>query len=436
MNHAELGIIVLDDLSFYLTVYTILVVFYLLLYRKIYWGIFDPMIWTVINMSGGAFCVFFLYSQENLTPFYKWSFITTELALFISITLSRYLPSLDFSNIFPKRETNGIQIKITEFDVFVYLIGSVYIICEIASFMIIGIVLFDEDVNHISAFADHGILMAFITSFRLLCPFALFYKHLVLNEKFNYFDILCWIFAGFGILTTGSKSAILIFFFQYFIIKLPLILSGKSKPIKISVPAILGLVCFPVLVIAVGSGASTMIAIQSVFIRLLSSGDVFLLGYNDYAMGVITEKSFLNYAFYPGWGTVLKNLGFNFVPPQAIGADILNYYYGKTDGGPNGRYNYIALHFFGFWGAIPYAAVVGLFVGIIRNAIWMLDPDKISYFGYILITLLIYLSNLLIDDINIFSNYNFWRVFFLVLSYVITKIIYLIIKKRIVSLST
>ncbi|WP_221394285.1 hypothetical protein [Dyadobacter sp. NIV53] len=435
MNHAQLALTVLDDLSFYVTIYVILVALYMVLYRKMYWGLFDPLVWTVTSMAGGAFCVFFLSHQMQLDPLYKWSFLTTEVALFTGLVVARYIPPIRLDFVSQPEVVPGEENIITEFDIFTWVIGTMYIGCEIVSFMVVGIVLFDEGANHLSAFAEHGILMAFITSYRMLCPLVLFYKMLILKQKFNLFDIICWFFAAFGILTTGSKGAILIFIFQYFMMQFPLIYQGKIKPLKISGIFILVLACFPVLVLSITSGADAMGAVQGVFIRLLSSGDIFLLGYNDAVMASITEKSFLNYAFYPGWGTVLKNLGFDFTPPQAIGADILNYHYGRTDGGPTSRYNYVALHFLGFWGAIIYSGFIGTFIGVIRNSFKTLDPTRISYFGYILVTLIVYVSNILIDDINIFMNYVFWRTSFLTLSYLASKIIFLIIKNRASSLS-
>jgi hypothetical protein len=430
MNHAELAIDVMDNMPFYLTVYLILVIFYLTIYRKTYWGIFDPMILTVVSMAGGAFCVFFLYNNGNLSPNYQWSFITTEIALFTGLAIASYLPAINFETFFSNKHNKIEESGITEFDIFTWIIGCIYIVCEIISFLTIGIVLFEEDVNHLSAFANHGILMAFITSFRMLCPLVLFYKWLILKRKFSPFDILCFLFAAFGILTTGAKSAILQFVFQYFIIQFPLIYQKKIKPIKLSFPLILTLALFPVVVVLITSGADASGALFAVVIRLLASGDVFLLGYNDAVMGSITEKSFLKYALYPGWGTVLKNLGFNITPPEAIGADILNFHYGRTDGGPNSRYNYVALYFLGFWGAILYSGFIGTFIGLIRNSFKILDYSKVNYYGYLFLTLTVYLSPTLIDDINIFANYIFWRIFFLTATYVMAKLCFLIIRNR------
>ena len=435
MNHAQLAITVLDDLTFYLILYLSLLLGYLVLYRKIYWGLSDPMIWTVTNMTGGAFCVFFLYEQDQLAPLYKWSFLTTELALFLGLYLSRYIPVINFGAIFQSEPSELTEDQISEFDVFTWIIGIAYILCEIASIMTVGIVLFEDDVNHVTAFENHGILMAFITSFRFLCPLVLFYKILIRKQKLNYFDIICWFFAVFGLLTTGAKGAILVFFFQYFMLQFPLIYQGKAKPIKMSWPIILGIAAFPVVIISITRGGDTTEAVTGIFIRLLSSGDIFLLGYNDDAMNAITEKSFLKYLFYPGWGTILKNLGFNVSTPQGIGPDLLNYHYNRTNGGPNSRYNYMALHFLGFWGAIIYAAFIGTAIGVVRNNFRNLDVSRINYISYLFLTIIAYFSNLLIDDSMMFSNYIFWRPFFLFLCYLLTKTVCLIIKNRIIELS-
>lgn len=435
MNHAQLAVTVLDNLSFYLILYLSLLLGYLVLYRKIYWGLFDPMIWTVTSMAGGAFCVCFLYFQDELAPLYKWSFLTTEIALFLGLYLSRYIPVINLGGIFNSESSELIENQISEFDVFTWVIGVAYMLCEIASIMTVGIVLFEDDVTHLSAFENHGILMAFITSFRLLCPLMLFYKMLIRKQKFNYFDITCWVFVAIGVLTAGSKGAILVFVFQYFMIQLPLIYQGKVKPIKMSWPFILCLAAFPVMVVAITGGGDATEAVTGVFIRLLASGDVFLLGYNDDAMSSLNEKSFFKYLFYPGWGTILKNLGFNITPPDVIGTDIQNYHYGKTDGGPNSRYNYVALHFLGFWGAIIYSGFIGTAIGVVRNNFRNLDVSRINYFGYLFLTLIAYLSNLIIDDSIVFANYIFWRLFFLILCYIVTKIVFLIIKNRIIELS-
>jgi len=146
------------------------------------------------------------------------------------------------------------------------------------------------------------------------------------------------------------------------------------------------------------------------------------------------ETSFLKYLFYPGWGTILKNLGFNIVPPEPIGVDVFAYYSNRRTSGANGRYNYLAYHFFGLWGGILYSLIIGLVVGYLRQIFVKFNPSSASYFGYILMLVLIGASTRLIDDLLLFGNVAFWGVFFLIACCVGAKVLHLVLKALVVPL--
>ncbi len=44
--------------------------------------------------------------------------------------------------------------------------------------------------------------------------------------------------------------------------------------------------------------------------RLIGSGDIFVMGYNDDVIRHISANSSLQYILYPGWGSILKTIGF------------------------------------------------------------------------------------------------------------------------------
>lgn len=417
---------IVDNWLKYGLIYGLIVCAYLILYKKINWGLFDPMFFTTLNMAGGAFCVYFLYSDDALKPVYGWSFIGTEIALFCGLHLASLIPTLRFGS--TKDLLQGPVDYITEFDLFCFIVCIAYVIVEIINLKTVGIVLLDEENNHVSAYGDHGIVRAFLVSFRSLVTLTLYYKMLILRRRLNAFELFICLVVLLDLATTGSKGALVTFFVSYFLMTYPLILHGKMKPRKISLPLILLLGAFPIVVVMISVGASADSAVQQVALRFMASGDIFLLGYYDDVLASVQETSFFKYAFYPGWGTILKNLGFNIIPPESIGVDVFAFYSGRRTSGANGRYNYLAYHFFGLWGGILYALIIGLLVGYIRQIFLTFNPYGVGYFGFLSIVVLMSSSTRLIDDLLLFGNTFFWAMFFLIFCFIGTKILHLILK--------
>lgn len=417
---------ILDNWLKYGTIYAVIICVYLLIYRKIYWGIFDPMFFTTLNLAASAFCVYFLYADDKLKPVYGWSFIGTEIALFLGLLIGSAVPALHMGRQREKLVTNGKGI--TEFDLFVFIVCIAYVIVEAINLKTVGIVLLDTENNHVSAYGGHGIIRAFLVSFRTLVILTLYYKTLVSKQRLNAFEIFICLILLVDLATSGSKGGIVTFFALYFLTTYPLMLHGHIKKIKISWPLLLILAAFPIGVVMISVGADASSAVQQVALRLMASGDIFLLGYYDDVFASIQESSFFKYAFYPGWGTILKNLGFDIVPPEPIGVDVFEFYSNRRTSGANGRYNYLAYHFFGLWGGFVYALIIGIIVGYIRKLYTKLDPSKVGYFGFIFMVTLISCSSRLIDDILLFGNTSFWALFFLIWCCIGAKTLHLVLR--------
>ncbi|MCF2491099.1 O-antigen polymerase [Dyadobacter sp. CY347] len=408
--------------------YALFMALYLILFYKSYWGIFDRMFFSVINEVGGAFCVWLLWYRQSLKPEFGWSFIFTDLALVTGLIIARQIPivKLESAKVGDVRQrVDGIS----EFDTFLFVVSVGYVIVEMLSMATIGFVLLNRAENHASAFSEHGILRAFVSSFRFLLIMVLFYKKVVLNRNWSLMDIFCSVFLLIGVLTSGAKAAILSFVFIYFMVSYPLIHSNQIKKIKISPMLALVLGSFPILVLMISVRTNAVTALQQVYVRLLASGDIFLLGYYDDVMNYIKETSFFRYAFYPGWGSVLKNLGFTIQAPRPLGAYIFEYYTKATmGGGPNARHNYLGLYFFGFYGSILYSFIIGLIIGYVRNSFKSVNALKSSYFIYFFFLILAYYMPYMIDDLNLFANSIFWTNLFFCLSFVVAKIIHSVMK--------
>jgi hypothetical protein len=417
---------ILDNWFYYGAIYAGFLCFYLFLYRKIYWGILDPLLLTVINLTGGAFCVYFLYSDGGLKPIYGWSFVGTEIALFLGLTIAAYIPVVKLGGNTNKVEspTQGIS----EFDIFLFVLCIAYVLVELINLKTVGIVLLNKEENHVSAYEGHGIVRAFLLSYRTLVIMSLYYKVIYLKKRFSLFELFICFVLLLDIATSGSKSAIVVFFVTYFLITYPMVVQGRMSTIKLSLPLIILLLGFPVAIVMISVGADASSAIQQVGLRLMASGDIFLLGYYDDVMDSIQESSFFKYAFYPGWGTILKNLGFEITPPEPIGVDVFAFYSGRRTSGANGRYNYLAYHFFGLWGGIIYALIIGLLVGYLRSMFKNLNPLNMNYYSFLFMVVLISCSTRLIDDILLFGNTSFWALLFLTVSYVVAKILYMVLQ--------
>ncbi len=417
---------ILDNWLYYGAIYVGFLCFYLFLYRKIYWGILDPLLLTVVNLTGGAFCVYFLYSDQTLKPIYGWSFIGTEIALFLGITIASLIPVVKLGG-----NTNKVEIPthgISEFDIFCFVICIAYVLVEAINLKTVGVVLLNTEENHVSVYQGHGIIRAFVSSYRTLVIMSLYYKIIYLKQRFSLFELFICFVLLVDIATTGSKSAIVVFFVTYFLMTYPMVVQGRMKTIKLSLPLMIVLLSFPVAIVMISVGADASSAIQQVGLRLMASGDIFLLGYYDDVMETIQETSFFKYAFYPGWGTILKNLGFEITPPEPIGVDVFAFYTNRRTSGANGRYNYLAYHFFGLWGGIIYALVIGLLVGYLRNMYKNMNPLNMNYYGFLFMVVLLSCSTRLIDDLLLFGNTSFWALLFLTVSYVVAKLLYMVLQ--------
>ncbi|QRR03393.1 hypothetical protein [Dyadobacter sandarakinus] len=429
MRASELFSLLFDNLQLFTIVYGAFLLLYFVVYKKAYWGILDPMFLTVINFAGGAFCVWLLWYMDTLKPEYGLSFIYTEIAILAGMIVSHQLPVLKVYNDKIPEFKPDEQVGTDEFEVFVFLVCCFYIVFEIVSLATVGLVIVSDSESHVTAFSDHSVLRVFISSFRSLAIVSLFYKRIVRGKKWNMLEVLTLMLLLVGVLSSGAKGAIVIFIHSYFILTFPMIRTGKMQKIKLSLPVILLIASFPVAVLIIKVGAGAESALQQLYLRFMSSGDVFLLGYYENVMNSITETSFFKYAFYPGWGTVLKNLGFDITPPRLIGSDIFEYYTNMTSGGgPNARHNFIAYYFFGLYGGIGYSFCVGLFVGYMRNIYKYVHPFKMSYATYLFFALIALKVPTLIDDINVYSNFIFWTILFLFVCYILAKVIFLILQ--------
>jgi hypothetical protein len=397
------------------------VLLYLVLFRKQIWSIFDPLCINVISMGGAAFCVY--YMQNYITSKYMCSFIATE----ISVVTGIFLAYFKFSN---NTITNTTTYKIADkgfIDIFLYLSGSFFVIMQIISFSEIGIVLFREGVNHVSAYDGYGPIKALLTASRPVFIITLLYKYFY--YKLSILDKFLGVFYIITLMLSGSKSAILqpiiiFYILNYYFYKMGIVAKAKVK-IKWLIP--IGM--FPIIVLMITSNVDLKRASILFIARIIGSGDVFVMGYNDEVINSFSKESLFNYIFYPGFGSILKNLGFPIIPPQPLGPQIYEYYTGLTTSGPNTRLNYLGFVFLGPYWSTLFSFICGFIIGYIRSRFTAKYRNYLNLMLYVLIYC--YIVGL-IGDIQVFMNFFIWSAIVCIIIYFISDIIYTFLKIKII----
>ncbi|WP_419801107.1 O-antigen polymerase [Mucilaginibacter sp.] len=422
MEFGEFFILIYQDLYFYGTIYLLFLLLYFFIFKNEIWGILDPLLLETISMGSAAFCVFVLAYLNSIKYKYLFSFVATELGLIIGIKISKYLPKIIFKNpIFKNQNPNS-------FAIFLFITEILSLTMEIISLVTIGIVVLNENINHVSAYEGFGIIKAFLFSSRSILFTSLIYKKFHLKKKYSIFDIICFIIMFLGTVTNGSKSAILSFFSIYFISIYPDVYNGIRRKLKINFLLILAIVSFPLLVITLTSNRNLLSSLLALFGRFVASGDVFVLGYNDAVLKHIKESSFFRYVFYPGFGTILKTIGISITPPSIIGYDINEYWYNNREVGPNARHNYLGLVFFGYYWSILYSSLLGFIFGYARKLYKNSNPAKQNYAVHIFLVLFILYAFTIITDINVFLNNIFWITALIIIIFGMSKVFFHIIK--------
>jgi hypothetical protein len=155
--------------------------------------------------------------------------------------------------------------------------------------------------------------------------------------------------------------------------------------------------------------------------RLLASGDVFVMGYNDSVIHSFSNNSFFEYIFYPGFGNILKNLGFPITSPPVLGGQIYEYYRGVNTAGPNARHNYVGLVFLGPYLSIFFSFFSGAIIGYVRGK--YISKNR-NFFNLLLYTITYYWIVSLITDVNMFMSFFVWAIIVFLLVYFLSNIAY------------
>lgn len=406
---------ILEQWYLHLPLLIVFIILYLIVFKKAIWGIFDPLFVTVIMMGGAAFAVFVLWLNNWADAKYLISFLFTEICFVTGFLVS--------TNFFSRQATShnihNININRNFLNVFSLIVNLIAIVLQFYIFSQVGIGLFKEGVNHVSIYDGFGFLKAFQGGIATIVFISFFYKKKI--AVLNCLDYVVFALLLSAVILSGSKSGVLKPVLIFFVIEYYFHRKIGSAVTHIKWYNLLVLCAFPLLVIIILDNVDILQAIILFGARLIGSGDIFVMGYNDDVIRHISADSSIRYLFYPGWGSILKTIGFSITPPVVIGVDIYNYYYNAADAGPNARLNFLTYYFWGTFCGSFICFVIGYYIGYFRYKYGRYKHNMFVFF----VSTILYINILsIVSDINIFLNDFFWTCAVFIIFYFIAQLVY------------
>ncbi|WKL45993.1 hypothetical protein Q1W71_13600 [Flavobacterium pectinovorum] len=420
MELAQFAQIVLDDFVLYIIVFIAFFLLYRFFFLKnTFVNIIDSFLIEAITSAGSATTIFVMWYNNSIQNKFLFSFITTELAIFLGI---------NFFFIFKKKTTtktqslffNDFQKKYFYF--FFYVTSVFFVLVQLIIFKTIGVTLLstEEGINHVNAFDGLGVFFDVSLVIKPIFATVLFMKRKIFN-RFTTIDYFLIFFLILSSIASGSKSSFMVLFTCYAFVEYKFATLENKEVKKIPKKYLIIFFSSILFIITIGSfGGGDISAVTKLFERVLFSGDIFLLGYNDEAIRYVTmdNKNAFSFIFYPFYGKFLKLIGIDLTPTN-IGVGLYDFTYGITSSGSTPRHNYLSLLFFGEKFGWILSLLIGLFIGFIRFVIYEFKSVKSVTFN-IFIILVASITPFCITDIYLFNMMLFMIIILFLLIVIIS----------------
>lgn len=382
MNNYEFYAVALDNINFFLILIVSSLLVHYLIFRYQVPSILDPYFLAVVS---SAFCmadVFLLYFTDHTTSYVFSNYIFTQLSFFLGLFTFGVRRKWTSIEVEPAKEPR-IKIK-TDLLAF-YFFSIVYLLDQAAIYLLKGIPLLMQ--SRLETFADGGGLGVLGRISDVCSVFSLYLFFSVIKiDKFRISEIpkylvLLLIFATF--LLSGSKSSFLIVFniFWCYIVFAFLkggnymfflrILKNNIKPIlAISLLIVSGII-FIQTSREVQNPEDRLNPILSLALRFVHSGDVYWYAYPNNVYLTIPSDHWFAALFNDPLG-FLRIISWDKMP-EALGITLKNIHHPSDIlQGPNARHNVFGLIYYGFFGSILFSYFLGLFLGFVRNKLYLL----------------------------------------------------------------
>lgn len=398
--------------------FAIIVYAYYKILKKFIYGWLDPLFLGVIFLSASTLDVIILFLNKTISIYYLSSYLFTEVAMILGISLF-YYKNINEEKFIRRNRVNEIM-----FLIFYYIYSIIFVLSQIIAFRIVGFGLFSKG-SRLDLYAGIGQLNRLIDATTLVVIILIFLKFFYYKKR-NIVDYIILVTILIIMILSGSKSAFIILFQTLFIVSHTI---NKIEPnIKIKkfllktkryIPVIALILIFIYYIISIDK--SVIGIITSLTSRIFKSGDIFILGYDDSVIDSLIKADPITYLF-GGNNSVLNKIGFDIKNPPSIGAQVFNYYVKTSQNmGPNPRHNYLGLVLFGYAGSMLFSFIVGAFIGFTRCK----DIKKINFISLFLKIYFIIMAPIALTDATllIYNIFNFLLVFLPVflISYFIAK---------------
>ncbi len=347
---------------------------YILLFKKYFLSIFDPILFSFFfSMIGGA-TMFFLFFIDKLKGDYLLFYILTQGAFFIGILFFR---PIKIKSIYNKKDNEYDILTIKYF----YLLTSIsLIILQSFIYFFKGIPLFME--SRLNVIGD-DILFKFYNRLKdiFYIPVILLMYYFIFSKKHSFYkkySVIVLFFIIISNILNGSKAALISLVFVYFIYALFSLKNNEFYSFNILKKHVKKVVFLSLL------GAMTVVTLSEqtnnsllfILYRIFISGDSYFMTfpYSTIENFVSRDHWFVNLFASP-----LSLLGI--IPtdmvPSPLGFDIMEYH-NKVNlfKGPNPRHNILGYVYIGYYGAILFSFIIGLLYSFIRNKLYFLLPSN------------------------------------------------------------
>jgi len=365
------------------------VVLYFFLFRKYIQSIFDPFFLIILIAGLSSSIVMFLYNNDAIKEEYFYKFLLTEIAFFTGFFLFK---PLKFDNYLKKKEIRISNMFSERYsNILFYLASSLHFFFQVLTYIVVGIpLLLDSRMSTFSGGSGFGFVGRILEVVSIIGTFLLFYrifycKNTFLEKMYNYFYLILVILF---LLLSGSKTNLIFLIYYLFFVNLFMtkIKGFKAKNIitktaryqRILLYASIPLIFLVMYIQLVNSGAETeenspLLALGQ---RIISFGDIYYMTFpNDVIKLMNADSGFLQ-LFKDPLG-MLRIVSWEKLPLDC-GIEIYQYHYPNgTLSGPNARYNYFAILYFGPIGQVIYCFLFGVLTSFLRNTLFKILPNNI-----------------------------------------------------------
>lgn len=382
-----------ENIIFFFFLFILIGIFYLIIFKKYIYSIFDPLVLWLIGLIFATTDIFFMYFVKMIRSYYLIHYILTQSAMILGFLIFK-----------PINKSKIIQVKsisqnlsFNQLDHFIYIFSSIiFITTQLYVYKIAGIPLFMESrLGTFSGGSGFGIFSRFLDISSMVTIYYLigiFFDDRK-NKRNSLYDILCLGFYLVTLFLSGSKSGVLrivhsIFFYQLLQYKKGHINNKLKKSQKFFfVLAILGALL--TIAVSLGNDGSLYNLWIRLSLRFVKNGDGFMLAYpNDVLFKMSNANPFL--VIFKDFLGLFRIFRWDQLP-QALGIELYRYYHDtEVLMGPNPRHNMFGLLYFGYFTSVFYSFFIGFLISYIRNFLY--KKVKLNYIGelfyFILATLI------------------------------------------------